>query len=118
MSAPTEHFLPLCFPLFHLHVGKNLAFFPYSMFLASKWALSWLLEKGLLFNKRKRCCEGCWRLFSWFNLSRVYLERYFQERTIPTADNITANPITTVKSSKRLFMPVAPINICLIPSTA
>jgi hypothetical protein len=56
------------------------------------------------------------RLFSV--VSRGYLERNFQERTIPIADSIIANPVTTAKSSHRLFMPVAPINTCLIPSTA
>lgn len=47
-----------------------------------------------------------------------YLESSLQERTIPIADNMAANPIKTAKSNARLFMPVAPIKSCLVASLA
>ena len=50
---------------------------------------------------------------------RGHFERSLQERTIPIADSIKANPIKTAKSTQRLAKcTVAPINICLTASLA
>ena len=57
-------------------------------------------------------------LFPEIDSAAGYLERNLQERTIPTADNMAANPIKTAKSTRRLFIPVAPIRSCLVASLA
>ncbi len=52
------------------------------------------------------------------NFFAVYLDRSFHERMIPTVDSMTANPISTAKSTQRLFIPVAPSKSCLVASFA
>ena len=47
-----------------------------------------------------------------------YFDRNLQERTMPIADNTKANAIKTAKSTRILFIPVAPIRSCLVASLA
>jgi len=56
MSSPIERFLPSEFPSFFVYILEKTCVLSSvsNVFLASEWALCCFLEKGLLFNKRKK----------------------------------------------------------------